>query len=88
MSGDERPVFTRRDEFGVLLRYHARQLPISAPRATDRERTILKNAERALKVLDTIIEGLEPSPLGFERAIEAMNRIECALAVVKEKIGE
>lgn len=88
MSNEDRPVVTRRNERGVLLHYYARQLPPSVPKATDRERVILKNAERALRVLDFIIEGLKPSQLGFERAVEAMSRIECALAVVKDKIGE
>lgn len=88
MSKEERPVITRRNERGVLLHYYAHRLPPSSPKATDRERVILKNADKALRVLDIIIEGLEPSLLGFERAIEAMRRIEVALALVRDRIGE
>jgi hypothetical protein len=86
---EERPVLTRVNAEGVLLKYYARKLQnLDPPRATDRERMILKNAERELRILEIIIEALEPSSIGSERAIEAIRRIEVALAVLKDKIGE
>lgn len=77
----------RRDRNGVILRYETDIVAIGRA-GSDRHRTMVLGAERALKRLETILDALELSNIGQERVDAACHRIEAALSLLRTRLDE
>lgn len=77
-------VLVHTDAHGVLLRYQTDWAVTGQP-GSDRERMMVLAAERALKRLEVILELLDLSDLGEERAARACHIIEAALGLLRQR---